>query len=180
MYEFPWQKRIASAHTGWRYSCAGRTQTWRSVALFFSRNLTKIAHINPPVSFGTNVSRLQCLNVEVDLEKSTLRGATKFWLRQLPISHGRGDTTYPSEIALHCRQCNITSTKVCIVILHGVEAWLAFWLGCRKGRHARCRSERGQSGTWGGTSLVESNPEILAPLCSCTLPLLPSEVPYRV
>lgn len=53
----------------------------------------------------------KCLTLEVDLEASTLRGRTSFWVRYVPISTGRADS-YPTEIVLHCRQCNIKSTKV--------------------------------------------------------------------
>ncbi|CAM9793990.1 unnamed protein product, partial [Ectocarpus sp. 12 AP-2014] len=47
----------------------------------------------------------QCLDLEVDIDKSFLRGRTSIWLLHIP-SHGRYDS-YPTEIKLHCRQNEI-------------------------------------------------------------------------
>lgn len=53
----------------------------------------------------------QCLDLDVDIEKSVLTGRTSLWLRHFPESHGRYDS-YPTEIALHCRQSRVKATKV--------------------------------------------------------------------
>lgn len=52
----------------------------------------------------------QCLDIEVDIDKSILRGRTSIWLRHFPSSGGRYDS-YPSEVALHCRQSQVKVTK---------------------------------------------------------------------
>ncbi|CAM9321278.1 unnamed protein product [Ectocarpus fasciculatus] len=52
----------------------------------------------------------QCLDFEVDIDKSFLRGRTSIWLVHIP-SHGRYDS-YPTEVKLHCRQNEIKATKV--------------------------------------------------------------------
>ena len=58
---------------------------------------------------------VQCLDLEVDVDKSTLRGRTSMWLRHLPnpSANGRFDyDSYPAEVALHCRQSKVLLTKV--------------------------------------------------------------------
>lgn len=58
---------------------------------------------------------VQCLDLEVDVDKAALRGRTSIWLRHLPnpSANGRYDyDSYPAEVALHCRQSKVMLTKV--------------------------------------------------------------------
>lgn len=61
--------------------------------------------------FTCSLLYLKCLDMEVDVDKSMLRGRTSIWLRHFPPSHGRHDS-FPSEISLHCRQSKVKNTKV--------------------------------------------------------------------